>query len=87
MSMNKNDQVKATPKIEEAMRYWSANIRAMLDHEYGKDKVGHMIITFPYGADVRASWISTANRRSVVMMLRHLADHIENPDAKIIQPH
>ena len=85
--MDKSEQVKITPKIEEAMRYWSNNIRLMTQQEFGKDKVGHIIIVFPYGADVNCSWISTARRESVVNMLRHLADHIENPDARIIQPH
>jgi hypothetical protein len=81
------EQAKITPKIEEAMRYWSNNIKLMTDHEFGKDKIGHLILIFPYGHDVSCSWISTARRDSVVKMLRHLADHIENPDARIIYPH
>lgn len=80
-------QPKITGKIEEAMRYWSKNIKLMTEHEYGKDKIGHIIIVFPYGHNVDCSWISTARRESVVKMLRHLADHIEKPDARIILPH
>jgi hypothetical protein len=80
------EKAKVTPKIEEAMRYWSNNIRAMLAHEYGDAKVGHILLVFPFGANASLSWISDANRESVVKMLRHLADHIEHPDAKIIMP-
>lgn len=69
------------------MRYWSANIKAMLAHEFGKDKVGHILIVFPFGDDVGTSWISDARRESVINMLHHLADHIESPDAVIIRPH
>lgn len=87
MAISKEDQAKITPKIEDAMRYWSSNIKEMLDHEYGRDKVGHILIVFPYGSEVGASWISTAQRQSVIKMLRHLADHIERPDARIILPH
>jgi hypothetical protein len=68
------------------MRYWSGNIKAMLEGEFGKDKVGHILIVFPFGDDVSCSWISDARRESVINMLHHLADHIESPDAKIIRP-
>lgn len=78
--------IKLTPRIEDAMRYWSSNIKAMLESEFGKDKVGHILIVFPFGDDVSASWISDARRESVINMLHHLADHIESPDAKIIRP-
>lgn len=81
------ESTKITPKVEEAMRYWSSNIREMLKYEFGADKVGHILIIFPFGDDVTSSWISDARRDSVVQMLRHLADHIESPDAKIIRPH
>jgi hypothetical protein len=79
-------ETKLTPRVEEAMRYWSSNMKAMLEHEFGKDRVGHILIIFPFGDDVGASWISDARRDSVIQMLRHLADHIESPDARIIRP-
>lgn len=81
------ESVKLTPKIEEAMRYWSNNIKEMLNFEFGQDKVGHILVIFPFGDDVSSSWISDARRDSVVQMLRLLADHIESPDARIIRPH
>jgi hypothetical protein len=81
------EQVKLTPKIEEAMRYWSGNIKEMLAHEYGVDKVGHILIVFPFGSNVSPCWISDARRESIVKMLHELADHIESPDARIIRPH
>lgn len=85
--MDPTTKTKLTPKVEEAMRYWSTNIKAMLAQEFGNDKVGHILVIFPFGDDVGASWISDARRDSVVEMLRHLADHIESPDARIIRPH
>lgn len=83
-----DEVVKLKPnKTEEALRYWSTNLKAMLDHEYGKDRVGHIIIVFPYGENSSPSWITDARRDSVIRMLRELADHIESPDARIIHPH
>lgn len=80
------EKAKVTPRIEDAMRYWSDNIKAMLAHEYGAQKVGHILMVFPFGANANLSWISDAKRESVIKMLRHLADHIEHPDARIIMP-
>jgi hypothetical protein len=72
--------------MEEAVRFWSSNIKAMLTQKFGKDKVGHIVIIFPFGHDVSCSWISDARRHDVVKLLRKLADHIESPNAKIIRP-
>lgn len=69
---------------EEAMRYWSDNIKAMLASRFGKSKVGHILILFPFGAEVSPSWISDATRDSVAKMLRKLADHLD--DRRIILP-
>ena len=73
--------------IEDALRFWSANLRSMLASKFGESKVGHMVITFPFGFATSPSWISDAKRSDLPALLRQLADHIESPDAKIVQPH
>ena len=67
--------------IELAMRFWAKEIKLALDERFGKDKVGHILILFPFGQTTNASWISNARRASVVAMLRLLADYIERSDA------
>lgn len=84
---NKALQEKFKQDLETAMRFWSAEMIAMLNQQFGKDKVGHVLIIFPFDAHTSYSWISNAKRQSVIGLLRELADHIESPDARIIQPH
>lgn len=75
------------PDLEMAMRFWAGEMTKALNQKFGKDKVGHILIVFPFGRNPKASWISNARAGSVIEMLRSLADHIEAPDAKIIRPH
>lgn len=84
--MPSNETIKLKKDLEAAMRHWSANIADMCKQHYGKDKVGHILILFPFGSATSVSWISDARSHSVVTMLRELADHIESPNAKIIRP-
>ena len=67
--------------LELAMRFWAKEMRLALDNRFGKDKVGHILILFPFGQTTTCSWISNARRASVVAMLRHMADVIEKTDA------
>lgn len=67
--------------IELAMRSWAKEMSLALNDRFGKDKVGHILILFPFGQTTNASWISNARRASVVAMLRLLADYIERSDA------
>lgn len=67
--------------LELAMRFWAKEMRLALDNRFGKDKVGHILILFPFGQTTTCSWISNARRASVVAMLRHMADQIEKSDA------
>jgi hypothetical protein len=67
--------------IELAMRFWAKEMSLALNERFGKDKVGHILILFPFGQTTSASWISNARRASVVAMLRLLADYIERSDA------
>jgi hypothetical protein len=76
---------KFVSDIELAMRFWAKEIRLALDERFGKDKVGHIVVLFPFGQTTNASWISNARRPSVVAMLRLLADHIERSDAPSAQ--
>lgn len=78
---------KMTSEVEEALRHWSSTMKAMLNQKFGKDKVGHIIILFPFGYGAKVSWISDARQHQVAQLLRELADHIESPDAKIVRPH
>ena len=73
--------------LELAMRFWAKEIRLALDNRFGKDKVGHILILFPFGQTTTCSWISNARRQSVIAMLRHMADVIEKSDAhSVIEP-
>ena len=73
--------------LELAMRFWAKEMRLALDNRFGKDKVGHILILFPFGQTTTCSWISNARRASVVAMLRHMADQIEKTDAhSVIEP-
>ena len=67
--------------IELGMRFWANEMKLALNEKFGKDKVGHILILFPFGQTTNASWISNARRPSVVAMLRLLADYIEKSDA------
>lgn len=85
--MSNTPNLKKIADLEAAMRFWADQMTQALDHKFGKSKVGHLIILFPFGATGQLSWISNARRGSLVALLRQLADHIESPDAKIIRPH
>ena len=89
MPLKVNNQLMEDYKeaIEDALRYWSANLKNMLAKKFGASKVGHIVITFPFGSATSVSWISDAKRSTIPTMLRQLADHIESPDTQIIRPH
>ena len=72
---------KFVSDLELAMRFWAKEMRLSLDERFGKDKVGHILILFPFGQTTTCSWISNARRASVVAMLRHMANAIESTDA------
>lgn len=71
--------------LELAMRFWAKEMKLALNNRFGKDKVGHILILFPFGQTTTCSWISNARRPSVVAMLRHMADVIEKSDAPSAQ--
>ena len=85
--MPQSPNLKQTNDLEVAMRYWADQMVVALDHKFGKGKVGHMIVLFPFGHSGQLSWISNARSGSLIGMLRQLADHLESPNAKIIRPH
>jgi hypothetical protein len=76
---------KFVSDLELAMRFWAKEMRLSLNERFGKDKVGHILILFPFGQTTGCSWISNARRSSVVAMLRHMANAIENTDAPSAQ--
>lgn len=73
--------------IKAAMTFWSTEIKKALGERFGDRKLGHVIIVFPFGEATGCSWISDANPESIIMLLHHLADRIEDPNAKIIKSH
>jgi len=73
--------------LKEGMKFWSDNIKAMLATKFGKGKLGHILVVFPFGEATECSYISDTDGRGLAMMLRHLADRIENPNSKIIKTH
>ena len=87
LTMADTTNLKQSPDLEVAMRYWADNMKVALDQKFGKDKVGHLLILFPFGHSGQISWISNARTGSLIGMLRQLADHLESPNAKIIRPH
>ena len=75
-----------TQDASEALQYWSEMISSSLIGNFGKGRVGHMLILFDFGSHGRTfQWMSDARRASIVDMLRHLATHIEETDAKILR--
>ena len=77
-----------TQDCSEALQYWSQMISQSLVQKFGKGRVGHMLILFDFGSHGRTfQWMSDARRKSIVDMLRHLATHIEETDAKIVRLH
>lgn len=70
-----------------ALEYWSNTITMSLRGKFGKGRLGHILILFDFGKHGRTfHWASDAKRHSVIDTLRHLADHIESTDSKIILP-
>ncbi len=77
-----------TKDAAEALKHWSDDISEALVKRFGEGRVGHMLILFDFGSHGRTfQWMSDARRASVVDMLRHLATHIEETDAKIVRLH
>jgi len=77
-----------TREAAEALKHWSDDISKALVEHFGKGRIGHMLILYDFGAHGRTfQWMSDARRSSVVDMLRHLATHIEETDAKILRMH
>ena len=75
-----------TKDANDALVYWSNMISSSLVGKFGKGRVGHMLILFDFGSHGRTfQWMSDARRASIVDMLRHLATHIEETDAKILR--
>jgi hypothetical protein len=85
--MEKKLPVGSKNDIREALEYWSNTLQHMLANKFGKNKIGHMIIVFPFGEATECSYISDTDGEGLAMMLHHLADRIENPDTKIIRTH
>ena len=85
--MDQELQKKMTSEVEEALRHWSSTMKVMLNSKFGKDKVGHIIILFPFGYGPKVSWISDARSAHIVHLLRELADHIESAIGKIVTLH
>ncbi|KKL23904.1 hypothetical protein LCGC14_2420740 [marine sediment metagenome] len=72
----------------EALIHWANDISNALVERFGKGRLGYMLILFDFGPHGRTfQWMSDARRASVVDMLRHLADHIEETDNKIVTLH
>ena len=73
--------------LKDGMEYWSKNIHSMLATKFGANRLGHLLVVFPFGEATECSYISDTDGLGLAMLLRHLADKIEHPNSKIIRTH
>ena len=81
--MNRNYNPRES---ELALREWSGVMRAALDQRYGRNKVGHLIVLFPYGPSQPISWISSATVESVINITKGLSEHLAKEKSAIVTP-
>ena len=86
LPVNKKLKIEFSKDVKNALEYWSKAFISMFDTRYGKGKIGHIILVFPLGNDSNASWISNADRRSVIELSEKTASHLRKNEPKIILP-